>query len=99
MIIENSGMAETRIAVMAVPMMGAAKAMPASWQVTERNPSTASFPQPQEKSSCLPPSRAMKNSAPPATMDRKLTAPAQPKAATTFTTTMKERPHTSASVA
>jgi len=96
---ENSGTAETMIAVIAVPMRGAAKAMPASCPATVRRPESASGLQPMLKSRPRRMTTAMTSSAPPATSARKETAPAQPKAATTLTTTMKERPHTRASTA
>ena len=96
---ENSGMAETMIAVMAVPILGAAKAMPASCITTVRKPEIASGFHPQPKSSRRRMRRATSSSAPPAVSARKLTVPAQPKAATTRTSTMKDNPHTSASTA
>ena len=73
--------------------------MPASCITTVRKPEIASGFHPQPKSSRRRMRRATSSSAPPAVNARKLTVPAQPKAATTRTSTMKDNPHTSASTA
>ncbi|UXJ49967.1 hypothetical protein N5P21_18410 [Pseudomonas citronellolis] len=96
MTMENSGMAATKIAAMAVPISGVAKVMPISWPATVVAPTTHSGRHRPRKSSTRPLSRAAASRVRLAISARKLTAPTQPKPAIALSSTRNDRPQATA---
>jgi hypothetical protein len=92
MIIENSGIEATRMAAIAVPMRGMAKDRPISCAATVVAPTTANGRQPTLKSILRRVIAANSSSVMPATRQRKVTAPTQPKACTTLSSTRNDSP-------
>jgi hypothetical protein len=94
--IENNGIASTKIAVMAVPMKGAATERPTSWPATVVAPTATNGPG-RPKTSRRRVATAMTVRTAAAVRARKVTAPTHPNASTTLRTSTNEEPQISAS--
>src|SRR3569832_383661 len=89
-------MVATRIADMAVPISGMAKHRPTSWPATVVAPTTAKARQPAPSLRRRPVATATMISVAAAMKQRKVTAPAQPKASTARSMARNEKPQTTA---
>jgi hypothetical protein len=96
--IENSGIVPTKMAAMAVPIRGVANDMPISWPATVVAPTTANGSRPALKSSLRFRAAPIAISSDPAMSARNVTAPTQPNAWTTLSSTANETPQTTESI-
>ena len=96
MTMENSGIVATRMAAIAVPMRGVAMDKPINWPATVVAPTAASAPH-RRNAKRRRPIAASSIRTPLAISARNVTAPTQPKARTTLSTSTNEKPQITAS--